>query len=97
MNERADPCYPGVALRGVVLSVLEHIKNVFCQGLFNFAMARNGLADTCSRVLIPIMAPAVSNEGTAFLLDLTDEVTAFHGSCNSATRRTSGMLPLVSS
>jgi hypothetical protein len=37
------------------------------------------------------------NEDAAVLLDLTNEVAPLHDTCSSATRRTSRMLPLVSS
>jgi len=85
------------ALQGLVVSVLEHLKDVLDQGLFDFSMAWDRLADTRSRVLIPIVPSTVSNEDAAVLLDLTNEVAPLHDTCSSATRRTSGMLPLVSS
>lgn len=67
------------------------------QGLFDLPMAWNGLADPGSRVLIPIVPSAVPDEDAAALLDLANEIAAFHGTCSSATRRTSGILPPVSS
>ena len=85
------------ALQGLVVSVLEHLKDVLDQGLFDFSMAWDRLADTRSRVLIPIVPSTVSNEDAAVLLDLTNEVATLHDTCSLATRRTSGMLPLVSS
>jgi len=77
--------------------VLEHLKGVLEQRLFDFLMARDRLADTRVRVLIPIVPSTMSNENAAVLLDLTNEVAPLHDTCNLATRRTSGMLPLVSS
>jgi len=85
------------ALQGLVVSVLEHLEDVLGQRLFDFLMAWDRLADTRSRVLIPIMPLTVSNENAAVLLDLTNEVATLHDTCSLATRRTSGMLPLVSS
>lgn len=85
------------APQGIVVSVLEHLEDVLRQRLFDFSMAWDRLADTRSRVLIPIMPSTVSNENAAVLLDLTNEVTMLHDTCSLATRRTSGMLPLVSS
>lgn len=79
------------------MSVFEHPKDVLGQGFFDFCMTWDRLTDTCSRVLIPVVASAVSNEDAAVLLDLGNEIATLHGTCSSATRRTSGMLPLVSS
>ena len=91
-NPALDTCS-----QGLVVSVLEHLEDVLGQRLFDFSMAWDRLADTRSRVLIPIMPFTVSNENAAVLLDLTNEVATLHDSCSLATRRTSGMLPLVSS
>jgi hypothetical protein len=44
------------ALQGLVVSVLEHLEDVLGQRLFDFSMAWDRLADTRSRVLIPIVA-----------------------------------------
>ena len=65
------------ALQGLVVSVLEHLKDVLDQGLFDFSMAWDRLADTRSRVLIPIVPSTVSNEDAAVLLDLSNEVARF--------------------
>jgi len=79
------------------VSVLEHLEDVLGQRLFDFSMAWDRLADTRSRILIPIVPSTVSNEDAAVLLDLTNKVAPLHDTCSSATRRTSRMLPLVSS
>ena len=55
------------ALQGLVVSVLEHLKDVLDQGLFDFSMAWDRLADTRSRVLIPTVPSTVSNEDAAVL------------------------------
>jgi len=49
------------------VSVLEHLEDVLGQRLFDFSMAWDRLADTRSRVLIPIMPLTVSNENVAVL------------------------------
>ena len=77
--------------------ILEHLEDVLGQRLFDFLMAWDRLTDTHSRVLITIVPSTVSNEEAAVLLDLTDEIATFHETWSLATRRTSGMLLLVSS
>jgi len=55
------------------VSVFEHLEDVLGQRLFDFSMPWDRLADTCSRVLIPIVPSTVSNEDVAVLLDLTNK------------------------
>ena len=77
--------------------ILEHLEDVLDQRLFDFSMAWDRLTDTRSRVLITIVPSTVSNEEAAVLLDLANKVAPLHDTWSLATRRTSGMLPLVSS
>jgi hypothetical protein len=56
------------------VSVFEHLEDVLGQRLFDFSMAWDRLADTRSRVLIPIVPSTMPNQDAAVLLDLTDEV-----------------------
>lgn len=46
--------------------------------LIDLTVARNGLTDTSVRVPIPIVPAAVTDEDTAGLLNLPDQVESFH-------------------
>lgn len=62
----------------MVVSVLEFLQDVSGEVVFDLAMAGHGLAGTCTWVLIPIMTPAVSDENTAALFDLANQVNSLH-------------------
>ena len=78
-------------------SVLELAEDVACKVVADFPVARNRLTDPRSRILVPVVPPAVSEQHATRLGELTDQFDALHGIWSSATRRTPGMLPLVSS
>ena len=48
-------------------------------------------------VLVPIVPFAAADEDLSAFLDLADQIAALHERRNSATLRTSGIVPLVSS
>ena len=50
------------------------------QMLIDLNMSRNWLADVRSRILIPIMATAMTNELASLRLNVSDEIAAFHAS-----------------
>jgi len=65
--------------------------------LFDLSMSRHRLTGAIRRVLIPIMASAMTDEGTAKLLNLLYEVATLHATCSSPTRRGEGIAPDVRS
>lgn len=48
------------------------------QGTIDFAMARYGLFLSGDRIVIDVVAPAVSQKDTALLFKLADQFTALH-------------------
>lgn len=64
---------------------------------FDFAVTRDGLANACLEILIPIMPSAVTNKNAVGLFNLPNQVISFHASCNSPTCLTLGIALLVRS
>jgi hypothetical protein len=60
-------------------------------------MPRNRLTLLRTRVLIPIMLAAVTDENTTHSVQLLDELDALQAICSSARRRTQGTFPDVTS
>ena len=73
------------------------LDDVLRQMVFDFPMARDGLTGAVCHVLIPIMAPAMTDEGAAKILNSRDKVTALHATWSSPTRRGEGISPEVRS
>ena len=82
---------------GLVGSVFELLEDVAGEMLLDLAVAGNGLAHAGFRVPIPVVPAARPDEDTSVLLDPADEVAPFHVIWSSATWRTPGTLPLVTS
>jgi hypothetical protein len=58
---------------------------------------RDGLRNFRGGIVIPIVLATVPDEETAERFKLPDKLLALHGSVNSASLRTPGIAPLVSS
>ena len=86
---------PGRRVRALLLS--QHFKDVPGQRFFNLGVAWNRLAHSGFGILVPVVSFAGADEGASLLLDSADQIAALHESRSSATLRTSGMAPLVSS
>ena len=82
---------------GLVGSVFELLEDVAGEMLLDLAVAGNGLAHAGFRVPVPVVPAARPDEDTSVLLDPADEVAPFHVIWSSATWRTPGTLPLVTS
>ncbi len=78
-------------------SVFQLGKNMMGQTLIDFTVSRDGLTCPCSRILVPIVATPMTQQDTAFVLQTSDQVRSLHAISSSATRRTPGIRPLVSS
>jgi hypothetical protein len=59
-------------------SVLEFLKNVFCQVILDLPVTRNWLKDAGTRILVPIVQSAVPDENTPEPLNLPDQIKPFH-------------------
>ena len=79
------------------LECLELSQDVTGEMLIDFPVSRDRLAGSGFGILIPVVAPATAQKDAAALLQLPDQVDTFQAMFSSATRRTPGMLPLVSS
>jgi hypothetical protein len=79
------------------VSVFQLPKNVACEMILDFGMTRNRLTGVSAWVLLPVVSPTMPDEDASRCFDLADEFSPFHASCSSATRRTVGMFPLVTS
>jgi hypothetical protein len=77
--------------------IIQHFDNVFRQSLINLTMSGNRLRHLGPWVLIPIMFAAMTDQDTTHILKLLYKILIFHGISSSATRRTLGIFPLVSS
>ena len=64
----------------LVVSVLEFSKDVSSEVIFDFPMASDRLAGTCSGILVPIVTTTVPDENTSAFLDLANQVNALHAS-----------------
>ena len=77
--------------------ILESAQNVVGQMVADFTMPRHGLTRPRSWILIPVGPPSMSKQGAATLFEAPNQVGPFHAIRSSATRRTPGIRPLVSS
>lgn len=81
-----------------ISSVPELLENMLCQGFVDFAMPGNGLSNTRSSILVPVVLATMANEFAAGLLELANQIGSLHkDNESSATRRIPGMWPLFSS
>jgi len=78
-------------------SIAEHFQDVPGEGLFDFGVAWNRLAHSGLGILVPVVPFTGTDPDATVFLDPSDQVAALHESCNSATLRTSGIMPLESS
>jgi hypothetical protein len=88
---------PGVSHSRREASAFQLPKDVASQILFDLAVSRHGLTYSRTGVLIPVVACPVSQKNAPSLFQAIDQVKSLHAMRNSATRRTPGIRPLVSS
>ena len=96
-GEGKRPVRLKAGLRAAERSVPKLAEDVPGEVLAELAVARHRLTDSGLGILIPVVIPAVTDEDAAGFLDLPDQGHAFHWIWSSATRRTPGIRPLVSS
>jgi hypothetical protein len=77
--------------------ILQSAENMVRQVVADLAMPRHGLACTGPWILIPIVPPPTSKQDAPILFKAPNQVGPFHAIRSSATRRTPGIRPLVSS
>ncbi|WP_422678751.1 hypothetical protein [Chlorogloeopsis fritschii] len=86
-----------VRTNAVLALVTKHFDDMFGKLFLNFSMPWNRLRYFCFRILIPVMLTTMTNEYTSHLFEVFDQISSFHDTSSSATFRTLGIVPLVSS
>ena len=87
-----------IQIAGVcAVSVFHFSDNMTGEMFVDFPMSRDGLTNAGSGILIPVMSSSMPQENAAILFKLPDKIIAFHANCISATWRTPGIFPLVTS
>ena len=76
---------------------LKHFYDMFCQGFLYLPMSRNGLTNPGFRILVSIVPRATANQDASAIFNPADKIAALHDNWSSATRRTLGIFPPVSS
>jgi hypothetical protein len=72
------PFQRGVAAS--VVSVFQFPQNMPSEMILDFGMARDGLTGMSSRILIPVVTSAMSNEQASHRLDFSQKFFTFHAS-----------------
>jgi len=77
--------------------VFKHVDDMSAQIFLDFSMPWNRLGYFRPLVLIPVVFGAMTYEYASRLFQFFDQIPSFHATFSSATFRTQGILPLVSS
>ena len=77
------------------MSVFQFPKDVAGEMVFDLGMARDRLTGMGSRILIPVVSAAVTNQNTSVIFNFIDQIVPFHPTAISPCLRIPGIFPVL--